>query len=124
MWINDQELNEALTIRGISERINKVEEFRLNSTKAATRAIAGVAHRFGEPRYIASNSILVPIHGSDRRQYIPFGFLDKSFVASNATQVIYTGELYVFGLISSLIHNVWIKALAEKSRKIHDIPLR
>ncbi|WP_327158194.1 MULTISPECIES: class I SAM-dependent DNA methyltransferase [Pseudomonas fluorescens group] len=117
LWINDQELNEALTIRGISERINKVEEFRLNSTKAATRAIAGVAHRFGEPRYIASNSILVPIHGSDRRQYIPFGFLDKSFVASNATQVIYTGELYVFGLISSLIHNVWIKASCGKIKE-------
>nr|WP_172693465.1 DNA methyltransferase [Pseudomonas thivervalensis]AWH58620.1 Putative DNA methyltransferase [Pseudomonas thivervalensis] len=117
LWINDQELNEALTIKGISERINKVREFRLNSTKAATRAIAGVAHRFGEPRYIASNSILVPIHGSDRRQYIPFGFLDKSFVASNATQVIYTGELYVFGLISSLIHNVWIKASCGKIKE-------
>jgi len=117
LWINDQELPEALAIKGISDRIHRVREFRLNSTKAQTRAIASVAHRFGEPRYVATNSILVPIHGSDRRQYIPFGFLDKSFVASNATQVIYTGELYVFGLISSLIHNVWIKASCGKIKE-------
>ena len=117
LWINDQELPEALAIKGISDRIRRVKEFRLNSTKAQTRAIASVAHRFGEPRYVATNSILVPIHGSDRRQYIPFGFLDKSFVASNATQVIYTGELYVFGLISSLIHNVWIKASCGKIKE-------
>lgn len=117
LWINDQDLDEALAIPEIKERIRQVREFRLNSTKAATRAIANSAHRFGEPRYAATNSILVPIHGSDRRQYIPFGFLDKSFVASNATQVIYTGEIYVFGLISSLMHNVWIKASCGKIKE-------
>ena len=117
LWINDKDLEEALAIPEIRERIRQVREFRLNSTKAATRAIANVAHRFGEPRYVATNSILVPIHGSDRRQYIPFGFLDKSFVASNATQVIYTSEVYAFGLISSLMHNVWIKASCGKIKE-------
>lgn len=117
LWIDDSNLDEALSIAEIKERINHVREFRLNSTKAATRAIAASAHRFGEPRYLATNSILVPIHGSDRRSYIPFGFLDKSFVASNATQVIYTSEIYVFGLISSLMHNVWIKASCGKIKE-------
>ncbi|MYM40165.1 DNA methyltransferase [Duganella qianjiadongensis] len=117
IWINDQELDEAKAIPEIRNRINLVKEFRLNSTKSATRTIANSSHRFGEPRYVATNSILVPIHGSDRRQYIPFGFLDKSFVASNATQVIYTSEVYVFGLISSLMHNVWIKASCGKIKE-------
>lgn len=117
LWIDDSNLEEALSIPEINDRIKRVKEFRLNSTKAATRAIAASAHRVGEPRYIATNSILVPIHGSDRRPYIPFGFLDKSFVASNATQVIYTSEIYVFGLISSLMHNVWIKASCGKIKE-------
>lgn len=117
LWIPDADLKEAMSIPEIKSRISKVREFRLASTKAATRAIANVAHRFGEPRYVESNSILVPIHGSDRRQYIPFGFLDKSYVGSNATQLIYTNELYVFGLISSLMHNVWIKASCGKIKE-------
>lgn len=117
LWIDDAEIDNAQKIPEVKERIRLVREFRLNSTKAATRAIATSAHRFGEPRFVATNSILVPIHGSDRRQYIPFGFLDKSFVASNATQVIYTGEIYVFGLISSLMHNVWIKASCGKIKE-------
>lgn len=117
LWIDDADLNNAQAIPEIKERIRLVREFRLNSTKPATRAIATYAHRFGEPRYVETNSILVPIHGSDRRPYIPFGFLDKSFVASNATQVIYTGEIYIFGLISSLMHNVWIKASCGKIKE-------
>ncbi|MEC5218800.1 hypothetical protein RCH09_003774 [Actimicrobium sp. GrIS 1.19] len=119
LWIEDIDLNKAQVIPEIMERIRLVRKFRLDSTKPATRALASSAHRFGEPRYIATNSILVPIHGSDRRSYIPFGFLDKSFVASNATQVIYTGEIHIFGLISSLMHNVWIKAVDDRPELTH-----
>ncbi|MDA0344956.1 MAG: hypothetical protein O3C54_03245 [Proteobacteria bacterium] len=65
-------------------------------------------------RYKNTNCIVIPIHGSDRRRYIPFGFLEKGTVTSNAVQVIYTDEVYVFSLISSYMHNLWIKTSCGK----------
>jgi hypothetical protein len=117
LWIENGEVAEAKSIPPIAKRIAAVKAFREESTKAATRALASVPHRFGEPRYQRTDSILVPIHGSERRTYIPFGFLDKGVVASNATQVIYTDKKHVFGLISSRLHNAWIKASCGKIKE-------
>jgi len=117
LWIDDSRLGVALAIPPIAERIKLVKKFRLASKKAQTNSRASVPHKFGEPRYEPVDSILIPIHGSERRSYIPFGFLGKDVVASNATQVIYSNKRHVFGLISSRLHNVWIKASCGKIKE-------
>lgn len=117
LWIDDSRLAVALSIPPIAERISLVKKFRLASKKAQTNSRASVPHKFGEPRYEPVDSILIPIHGSERRSYIPFGFLGKDVVASNATQVIYSNKRHVFGLISSRLHNVWIKSSCGKIKE-------
>lgn len=117
LWIEDEDLKVAKSIPPIAERIEQVKNFRLASKKAQTNARASVPHKFGEPRYEPVDSILIPIHGSERRSYIPFGFLGRDVVASNATQVIYSDKRHVFGLISSRLHNVWIKASCGKIKE-------
>jgi len=52
----------------------------------------------------------VPIVSSDLRDYIPCGFLDGSFIILNSAQVIYNADLHVFGILSSRIHTIWVKA--------------
>lgn len=117
LWIDDGDIDEAMSIPTIRNRISSVKAFRDKSSKEATKKLSLVPHRFGEPRYQPLLSILVPIHGSDRRKYIPFGILNADVIASNAVQVLYCDDLFIFGLISSYIHNLWIKVSCGKIKE-------
>ena len=114
LWIEDGDLDKLKNEEEIIKRIENVRNFRLSSKKEATKKLAVISHRFAEPRYLNLPSIVVPIHGSERRKYIPFGMLSNDTVASNAVQVIYTNEIFVLGLISSYMHNIWIKTVCGK----------
>ena len=114
LWIRDEDLPFACSIPEIKKRIMNVREFRLKSKKKATVEISKTPHKFGEIRYEGSGSIIIPAVSSDRREFIPIGFLDKNTIISNSAQAIYNAEPYVFGVISSKMHLVWVKATAGK----------
>ncbi len=114
LWIEDENLKLALSISGIRKRIENVKEFRLASKKKATQEKALTAHRFAEERYGKHNSIIVPSVSSERREYIPIGFLDNEFVISNSAFGIYDPEPWIFAIISSRIHMTWVRAVAGR----------
>lgn len=117
VWIDDDCYEEAKLIKAIQERLELVSEMRRNSKKAATQKLALYPHRFGEIRHQPLNAIIVPRHGSDKREYFPFGFLSSDIIVSDAAQIIYTDEPYVFGVISSGLHMCWIKASCGKIKE-------
>ena len=87
---------------------------RINSKKIPTQKLADFPHRFGEIRYKASNSIIIPSVSSEKRTYLPSGFLDSSFVISNSAFAVYDAEFWIFSIISSLIHMTWVKSVAGR----------
>ena len=112
LWITDENLTAARDIPFIEDAIQKTRKYRAGSDRIATQKLAGVPYRFGEVRYKPTNSIIVPSVTSERRDYIPIGFLDKSSVISNLAFAIYDAQPWVFGLISSKMHMVWVRAVA------------
>ena len=112
--ITDETLKEAYEIKELVERFEKVAIFRLNSKKKATQRKAQTPHFFDENKHQKGEFILVPQTGSERREYIPIGYFDETYVPSNATRVIYDAEPWLFGVISSRMHIVWIKAVAGR----------
>ncbi len=114
LWITDDDLSIACGIPEIKRRLANVRDFRLKSRKKATIEISNTPHQFGEIRYNGSSSIIIPRVSSDRREFIPIGFLDKNTIISDSAQAIYNAEPYVFGVISSKIHLAWVKATAGK----------
>ncbi len=117
LWITPNDINDAIKIPPIQMRINAVKEMRAASKKEATRKLAKVPYQFGEVRHQELSSILIPCHGSDRREYIPFGFLGDDVVVTNSALVIYTNQIFVFGIITSKLHNIWIKATCGKIKE-------
>jgi hypothetical protein len=111
LWITDEDLEEASNIPTIARRISLVKAQRLKSSRDATKKLAASAHKFGEIRHKESNAILVPCHSSERREYIPMGFLEPDSVINNAAQAIYDAELWVFAIITSRLHNVWARVI-------------
>ena len=108
LWISDSNLKEALKIPFIVERIKKTKEFRINGGDVA-RAIASRPHQFRYTHQAKDKLIIVPRVSSERRKYIPFGFLDSNYIISDSAQAIYDPQPYVLGVILSLMHMVWVK---------------
>ena len=104
----------ASKIKYLAERFDKVKAFRLKSKKEATKKKATTPYFFDEDKHQNGEFILVPQTGSERREYLPVGYFDSSFVPSNATRVVYNVHPWLFGIVSSRMHIVWVKAVAGR----------
>ena len=116
LWINEDQFNEAVKNSIISDRINAVKDFRMKSKRSATNILANKSFAFGENRHKGKDSILIPQTGSDRREYLPIGLFDKDYVISNAARTLTEFEPYLFGILSSKMHIVWIKAVSGRMK--------
>lgn len=114
LWIEDKDLEFAENFKVIKDKIKAVKTFRLGSSDVGTRLLANRPHQFREMKKARSCSIIVPTVTSERREYIPIGFLKSSEVIIAPNNAIYDAEPYVFGIISSHMHMVWVRAVAGR----------
>lgn len=114
LWIKDEDLQTALTIPIISERVSKTKEHRLRSKDKGTQKLAERSHQFRDLHESKYHSIIIPSVSSERRKYIPMGFVDRDTIISNAAQAVYDAELWLFGVLTSYMHMVWVNAVGGK----------
>ncbi|MDA8901190.1 class I SAM-dependent DNA methyltransferase, partial [Pontimonas sp.] len=114
LWLSAENHQRACAIPEIRRRTELVAAFRENSSKAATQVQAATPWQFGEPRYSNKNSAIVPSVSSERRNYIPIGYVDANTVISNAAFAVYDAEPWVFALLTSRMHMVWVRAVAGR----------
>jgi hypothetical protein len=98
----------------VMERVESVRNFRLNSSKDATRKSAETPTLFQEIRQPDSEYIIIPRHSSENRRYIPFGFVSPEIVVNDAVQIIPNADLYNFGLLMSNVHMAWVRAVCGR----------
>jgi hypothetical protein len=110
-WITDDLLSIAISIPELKERIDNVYKFRIDSTAKTTNAYATIPHKFAQRCQIETNSIIVPSTSSENREYIPIGFLEKGTVITNSANAIYDVKPFIFSLLTSKIHNLWVRSV-------------
>jgi hypothetical protein len=113
LWIADDEVQFANSIPEIRARINSVREWRTKGGEVA-RGLVNKPHQFRYTHTAKESLIILPRVSSERRLYIPFGFLDNSVIVSDSAQAIYDAEVWVFAVITSLLHMVWVKTISGK----------
>jgi hypothetical protein len=114
LWITDDKKDLAYEISLIKNKIDKCQLHREKSDRETTKKLASIPHKFAEIRFKNSDSIIVPATSSERREYIPIGFLNSDTIISNSANAIYNAEPWIFGVISSLIHMVWMRTVAGR----------
>jgi hypothetical protein len=114
LWLVDSTADDRNKSDFLRNRIDKVRQMRLASTKEKTRELADLAYLFGEIRHTDKNYILVPLHTSENRNYIPFGFFNADVICTNANSMLLNATLYDFGMISSKMHMAWVKAVCGR----------
>ena len=124
-YINNDEVRYCLWLRGVSPsvyRLNKevlrrleaVRQMRLSSSAAPTRAMADMPYLFFSTPQTDENYLLVPEVSSERRAYVPIGFVDKRIIAANTVSIVPNATLYHFGILTSSVHMAWMRAVAGR----------
>jgi hypothetical protein len=98
----------------LRERIENVRNLRLASTAAPTREKADIPHLFFYISHPDSSYLLVPSTSSERRRYIPMGFMDENTIASNLVLILPNATLYHFGIMESNVHMAWVRAIGGR----------
>lgn len=111
LWIDDGELEIALSVPAIKTRIEAVKIMRLNKKDKNAQKLSKRAHQFREHRQTESYSLVIPSVSSERRLYIPVGFINNKVIVTNLAFVIYDCEPWIFAVVSSKMHNLWVRTV-------------
>lgn len=114
LWLLNVSPNELKAMPCVLKRVQNIREFRLQSTKAATRKYADYATRFMEIRQPTTEYIIVPSHSSENRKYIPIGFENPNVICGNANLLIPNATLYEFGVLTSKVHMAWTRIVCGR----------
>ena len=113
-WLVDASPKDLRSSKILRERVQAVREMREKSTAKPTREKAAIPHLFFFISQPKGNYILIPSTSSERRRYIPMGFLPPNIIASNAATIVPDATLYHFGILESNVHMAWMRAVAGR----------
>lgn len=114
LWFVEIQPNELRSMpEEIRSRIEAVKIFRENSKAPSTQRFAETPYLFRD-RNLPDKYLLVPSVSSERRRYIPIGFLTNDTVTSNLCLIIPNATLYHFGVLTSLMHNAWMRQVCGR----------
>ena len=116
LWIDDSDVAEARSVKFIQKRLEQVAAERKRSTSKVANEFADLPHRFWHRAYKPTDSIIVPRVSSERREYIPIGYLGPDTVVSDAAFAVYDAEPWLFALLTSKMHMVWVRAVGGKMK--------
>ena len=116
LWLDGINPFELRGLQKIQERVEKTRKFRLSSDRPATKQLALTPYLFGENRQPPNNYLLVPKVSSETRRYLPIGYCTPDIIANGSTLVIPDATLYVFGVMSSIMHNAWMRYTAGRMK--------
>ncbi len=114
LWIEDSEVDDAVNVPLIKERIDKVKAFRSQSKRVGTKRAENKPWKFAEDRYQAKPAIILPVINSEKRDYLPAVFIDENTVPTNANYVIYDAPIWLLGILESRMHMTWLRAVGGK----------
>jgi hypothetical protein len=96
------------------KRVEAVRQFRLASKSAPTQKLAQTPTRFHVENMPRSTYLLIPEVSSERRDYIPIGFMHPDTLCSNLVKIIPDATLYHFGILTSTMHNAWVRSVCGR----------
>lgn len=115
LWLRDAQPTDIKQSKILYERVQAVREFRLASSAKTTQGYAKVPHLFAQiTQPEGQDYLLVPSVSSERRRYVPIGFMKSDVISSNAVQIIPNATLYHFGVLTSNVHMAWMRVVCGR----------
>ena len=114
LWLGDCSPAELRRMPHAYKRVEAVRQFRLKSKSPGTQKLADKPIRFHVENMPDSNYLLIPRVSSERREYVPIGFMSPDVITSDSAHIIPSAGLYHFGILTSSVHNAWMRAVCGR----------
>jgi hypothetical protein len=114
LWLVGIAPQELRALPEVSKRVAAVKKHRLESKRETTGELAATPTLFGEIRQPQRAYLLIPSVSSERRAYVPVGFMRPDTIASNLVLIVPGATLYHFGVLSSTMHMAWVRSVAGR----------
>lgn len=115
LWLKGASPAELRKSRILSEKVAAVREFRLSSKAKTTNGYAKVPEQFAQiTQPEGADFLIVPRVSSEKRRYVPVGFLNSGNISSDAVQIVPYASLFHFGVITSSVHMAWMRAVCGR----------
>lgn len=116
LWLRDATPELLSSSPEVMRRVAGVRQFRLRSGRPQTKELARTPHLFGEIRQPTIKYLLVPKVSSERRDYIPIGFVAPDVIASGSALILPGATIWHFGVLASATHNAWVRGVAGRMK--------
>jgi len=114
LWLGDCPPNVLRSMPECLKRVEAVRKFRLASRSEGTQRLADRPTRFHVENMPDIDYIVIPETSSERRKYIPIGFMGPEVLCSNAVRIMPDAKLYHFGILTSNVHNAWMRSVGGR----------
>jgi len=114
LWLQNVSPKVLKRLPNVLKRVEAVKNFRLNSKAALTQGKAETPTIFVQISQPSVDYLAIPEVSSSRRKYIPIARLPSNVIASNTVQMVPTDDLYVFGVLSSIMHMYWMQSVCGR----------
>jgi hypothetical protein len=114
LWLKDANPTELKELTEVNKRIENVKKLRSESARIPTQKLALFPTLFGEDRQPNKDYILIPRHSSENRKYIPLGFFNSNYIASDSCLFVENATPYYFGILMSQMHITWVKHICGR----------
>jgi type I restriction-modification system DNA methylase subunit len=114
LWLKDIPPSALKRLPYTLKRVEAVKESRLNSSAQLTRNKAGTPTLFAQISQPHTAYLAIPEVSSENRTYIPIAFFESNVIASNKIQMVPEATLFIFEVLTSLMHMSWTKAICGR----------
>ncbi|MVX67023.1 methylase [Clostridium chromiireducens] len=115
LWLKKAEPFDIKQSKILYEKVESVRNFRLKSKAKTTNGYAKVPNMFAQiTQPDDSDYLIIPSVSSERRRYVPIGFMNSDIISSNAVQIVPNATLYHFGVLTSNVHMAWMRTVCGR----------
>ena len=114
LWLKDVSPSKYRKNTIITERISHVADIRKKSPTKSVQKAADIPMLFTQIRQPETDYLAVPEVSSEKRRYIPIGYLSADVIGSNKLYIISNATLYMFGVLTSNVHMAWVRVVSGR----------
>ncbi len=115
IWLKKAQPTDIRASRILYDKVSAVREFRLASKAKTTNGYAKIPQLFAQiTQPDDTDWLIVPRVSSERRRYVPIGFMTEEMISSDAVQIVPDATLYHFGILTSNVHMAWMRTVCGR----------
>ena len=117
LWLKDADPSELRKCPKVLERVRKCKESREQSIAEGIRKFAATPTLFAQiTQPLNCTCLIIPQVSSERRKYVPIGYLDGDTICTDKLRIVPDATLYHFGVLTSNVHMAWMRAICMRMK--------